>query len=188
VGGAGIPAALAGKTGTTNDARDVWFVGFSSSIVAGCYIGYDQPRSLGRRASGGGMCGPVFAEFMREAVREYGGAPFTVPEGGVFYPIDRYSGQRLPPGSAGDYVVYELFREGEAPFEGLLAVIDGGWGMGSDLPMFGRGEGGEVDAAAIQPGAATGGREETTVRTSDGETTRVPTGTGFGTLSAGGLY
>jgi penicillin-binding protein 1A len=79
----------------------VWFVGFSSTIVAGCYIGYDQPRSLGRRASGGGMCGPVFAEFMREAVREYGGAPFTVPPGGVFYPIDRYSGQRLPPGSAG---------------------------------------------------------------------------------------
>jgi penicillin-binding protein 1A len=93
----GIPAALAGKTGTTNDARDVWFVGFSSTIVAGCYIGYDQPRSLGRGASGGGMCGPVFAEFMRAAVQEYGGAPFAVPPGGVFYPIDRFSGQRLPP-------------------------------------------------------------------------------------------
>jgi penicillin-binding protein 1A len=78
VGGAGIPAALAGKTGTTNDARDVWFVGFSSSIVAGCYIGYDQPRSLGR-APRAAACAPVFAEFMREAVREYGGAPFTVP-------------------------------------------------------------------------------------------------------------
>jgi penicillin-binding protein 1A len=188
VGAAGIPAALAGKTGTTNDARDVWFVGFSSTIVAGCYIGYDQPRSLGRGASGGGMCGPVFAEFMRAAVQEYGGAPFAVPPGGVFYPIDRYSGQRLPPGSAGDFVVYELFREGEAPFEGLLAVIDGGWGMGSDLPMFGRGEGGDVDAASVQPGAATTAREETTVRTSDGDTVRVPTGTGFGTLSAGGLY
>jgi penicillin-binding protein 1A len=130
----------------------VWFVGFSSTIVAGCYIGYDQPRSLGRGASGGGMCGPVFAEFMRAAVQEYGGAPFAVPPGGVFYPIDRYSGQRLPAGSAGEHVVYELFREGEAPFEGLLAVIDGGWGMGSDLPMFGRGEGGDVDAASIQPG------------------------------------
>jgi penicillin-binding protein 1A len=188
VGAAGIPAALAGKTGTTNDARDVWFVGFSSTIVAGCYIGYDQPRSLGRRASGGGMCGPVFAEFMRAAVQEYGGAPFAVPPGGVFYPIDRYSGQRLPPGSAGEHVVYELFREGEAPFEGLLAVIDGGWGMGSDLPMFGRGEGGDVDAASIQPGAASAPREETTVTTSGGGTARVPTGTGFGTLSAGGLY
>jgi len=188
VGGALIPAALAGKTGTTNDARDVWFVGFSSTIVAGCYIGYDQPRSLGSRASGGGMCGPVFAEFMRAAVQEYGGAPFTVPPGGVFYPIDRYSGQRLPPGSAGEHVVYELFRQGEAPFEGLLSVIDGGWGMGSDLPMFGRGEGGDANAAAIQPGAATTEREDTTVTTSGGGTARVPTGTGFGTLSAGGLY
>jgi membrane carboxypeptidase/penicillin-binding protein len=61
VGGAGIPAALAGKTGTTNDARDVWFVGFSSTIVAGCYIGYDQPRSLGaprlgRRHVRPGLC------------------------------------------------------------------------------------------------------------------------------------
>jgi penicillin-binding protein 1A len=54
VGGAGIGVPLAGKTGTTNEARDVWFVGFSSTIVAGCYIGYDQPRSLGRGASGGG--------------------------------------------------------------------------------------------------------------------------------------
>jgi penicillin-binding protein 1A len=187
IGAAGIPAALAGKTGTTNEARDVWFVGFSSTIVAGCYIGYDQPRTLGRGASGGGMCGPVFAEFMREAVREYGGAPFAVPPGGTFYPIDRYSGARLPDGSTGDHVVYELFREGEAPFEGLLAVIDGGWGMGSDLPMFGRGEG-DVDAAMFQPGAATGPRTETTVRTSTGDAARVPTGTGFGTLSAGGLY
>jgi penicillin-binding protein 1A len=188
VGGAGIGVPLAGKTGTTNEARDVWFVGFSSTIVAGCYIGYDQPRSLGRGASGGGMCGPVFAEFMREAVREYGGGPFAVPEGGAFFPIDRYSGQRLPPGSAGEHVVYELFRRGEEPFEGLLAVIDGGWSMGSDLPMFGRGEGDPEEAAGIQPGTATAPREETTVTTSTGDAVRVPTGTGFGTLSSGGLY
>jgi penicillin-binding protein 1A len=186
VGAAGIPAALAGKTGTTNEAKDVWFVGFSSSIVAGCYIGYDQPRSLGRGASGGGMCGPVFAEFMAEAVREYGGAPFAVPPGGQFYPIDRYSGARLPAGSAGEHVVYELFRQGEAPFEGLLSVIDGGWGMGSDLPMFGRGEG--DPEGTLQPGQAGSERQETTVNTSTGGAARVPTGTGFGTLSSGGLY
>jgi penicillin-binding protein 1A len=188
VGGAGIPAALAGKTGTTNEARDVWFVGFSSSIVAGCYIGYDQPEGLGRGASGGRMCGPVFAEFMREAVKEYGGAPFAVPPGGQFFPIDRYSGQRLPAGSAGEHVVYELFRQGEEPFEGLLSVIDGGWAMGSDLPMFGRGQGDPEAAAAAQPGAATAPREETTVTTSTGGNVRVPTGTGFGTMSSGGLY
>ncbi|AHM04906.1 Penicillin-binding protein 1A [Roseibacterium elongatum DSM 19469] len=183
VGGAGLGVPLAGKTGTTNDARDVWFVGFSSTIVAGCYIGYDQPRSLGRGASGGGMCGPVFAQFMREAIREYGGGAFEVPEGGTFYPIDRYSGQRLPAGSQGEHVVYELFREGEAPYEGLLSVIDGGWGMGSDLPMFGAGEG-----DAPEGGPAATAPEEATVETTGGGEARVPTGTGFGTLSSGGLY
>lgn len=65
-----LPVPTAGKTGTTNDAKDVWFVGFTSNVVAGCYIGYDQPRSLGRGASGGGFCGPVFQRFMSEADRK----------------------------------------------------------------------------------------------------------------------
>jgi len=174
-----LPVPAAGKTGTTNDARDVWFVGFTSSIAAGCYIGYDTPRSLGRGASGGGMCGPVFNEFMLEAIEEYGGGDFAVPEGGVFYPIDRYSGQRLEAGASGEHVVYELFRDGEEPYFGLLAIIDGGWGMGSDLPMFGRPDGTDPEAPII---------DETTVTTSTGEAARVPTESGFGTLSSGGLY
>ena len=77
-GSVNLPVPTAGKTGTTNDARDVWFVGFTSSIAAGCYIGYDQPQPLGRGASGGGMCGPVFNEFMQEAIREYGGGAFVL--------------------------------------------------------------------------------------------------------------
>lgn len=173
-----LPVPIAGKTGTTNDARDVWFVGFSSNIAAGCYIGHDQPRPLGRGASGGGMCGPVFNEFMQAAIEEYGGGPFRVPEGGVFYNIDRFSGQRLPDDAQGDHVVAELFRQGEEPIYGLLAIVDGGFAMGSDLPMFARGE---EDAGE----AGTTGR---TVTTSTGDSARVPTGTGFGTLSSGGLY
>jgi len=74
-----LPVPIAGKTGTTNDAKDVWFVGFSSNIVAGCYIGYDTPRSLGRRASGGGICGPVFQDFMSKAVSRFGGGAFDTP-------------------------------------------------------------------------------------------------------------
>ncbi len=171
-----LPVPAAGKTGTTNDARDVWFVGFTSTIAAGCYIGYDQPQPLGSGASGGGMCGPVFNEFMLEATREYGGGPFAVPEGGVFYPIDRFSGQRLADGAQGGNVVYELFREGEEPYFGILSIIDGGWGMGSDLPLFGQGETGEA------------GDGDQTVTTSTGEAARVPTQSGFGTLSSGGLY
>ena len=69
--GVNLPVPIAGKTGTTNDAKDVWFVGFSSNIVAGCYIGYDNPRSLGSGASGGGICGPVFESFMRSAIERF---------------------------------------------------------------------------------------------------------------------
>ncbi len=176
-GSVNLPVPTAGKTGTTNEARDVWFVGFTSNIAAGCYIGYDQPEPLGRGASGGGMCGPVFQRFMLEAIEEYGGGDFPVPEGGQFFPIDRFSGARLPAGSSGDHVVYELFREGEEPYQGLLSVIDGGWAMSSDIPMFTRG--GETGG---------GGGQGVLVETSDGDTARVPTATGFGTLSSGGLY
>jgi penicillin-binding protein 1A len=176
-GSVNLPVPTAGKTGTTNEARDVWFVGFTSNIAAGCYIGYDQPEPLGRGASGGGMCGPVFQQFMLEAIQEYGGGDFPVPEGGQFFPIDRYSGARLPAGSSGDHVVYELFREGEEPYEGILSVIDGGWAMSSDIPIF------------SQPGqTGGGGGQGVLVETSDGTTARVPTATGFGTLSSGGLY
>jgi len=170
-----LPVPAAGKTGTTNDARDVWFVGFTSTIVAGCYIGYDQPRSLGRGAGGGSMCGPVFNEFMLAATQEYGGGPFRVPPGGEFYPIDRTSGQLLAAGAQGTNVVREYFRIGEEPIFGLLAVVDGGFAMGSDLPMFTAGEGDDDG-------------DGETVTTSTGEAARVPTGSGFGTLSSGGLY
>jgi len=180
-GSVNLPVPTAGKTGTTNDSRDVWFVGFTSNIVAGCYIGYDQPRSLGRGASGGGTCGPVFQRFMLEAIEEYGGGEFPVPENGVFYPIDRYSGARLPDGASGENVVYELFRAGEAPFDGLLSVIDGGWAMSSDIPMF------TPDAGTAVEGDG-GGGQGVMVETSDGDQVRVPTNTGFGTLSSGGLY
>ncbi len=174
-----LPVPIAGKTGTTNDAKDVWFVGFSSTIVAGCYIGHDRPRSMGRGASGGGMCGPVFNEFMREAIKEYGGGPFEVPPGGYFVKIDRYTGARLPDDATGEHVVAEYFRDGDDPFLGIGggAIIDGGFAMAGDLPLFGRGEtdGGEESVA----------RE---VETSTGRKVVVPARATFGALSSGGLY
>ncbi len=163
-----LSVPTAGKTGTTNDSRDVWFVGFTSNIVAGCYIGYDRPRNM-PGASGGGMCGPVFNRFMSEAVKELGGGDFKVPEGGHFIKIDRFSGARLPDDATGDYVVAEYFRDGEEPLFGVM--FDGGFAMGSNLPLFDR------DGA--------GGEE---VRTSTGKTVVVPDKADFGTLSSGGLY
>jgi penicillin-binding protein 1A len=165
---------VAGKTGTTNDAKDVWFVGYTSNIVAGCYIGYDQPRTLGGGASGGGLCGPVFEQFMATAIKKYGGAKFKVPPGGYFINIDRFSGARLGEDATGDNVVAEYFREGEEPIFGLGAMVDGGFEMGSNLPLFAAGETDRGSSA--------------TVTTATGERRNVPAKADFGTLSSGGLY
>ena len=167
-----LPVPTAGKTGTTNDARDVWFVGYTSNIVAGCYIGYDQPRPLGQGAGGGTICGPVFNEFMLEAVKKYGGGRFRVPEGGYFLKVDRNTGARLADNASGANVVAEFFREGVEPIFGLAAIIDGGFGLGSELPVF-------------APGTA----YEELQRPDAGRGT-VPAGggAGFGTISTGGLY
>ncbi|MDP5362714.1 MAG: penicillin-binding transpeptidase domain-containing protein, partial [Paracoccaceae bacterium] len=164
-----LPVPIAGKTGTTNDAKDVWFIGFSSNIVAGCYIGYDTPRSLGRGASGGGMCGPVFNRFMTEAIEKYGAGPFRVPADCQFINIDRFSGARLPPEATGDNVIAECFRPGEEPLFGIM--FDGGFAMAADLPLFD-----EVP------------RTQRQVTTSTGETATVGEKATFGTLSSGGLY
>jgi penicillin-binding protein 1A len=164
-----LPVPVAGKTGTTNEARDVWFIGFTSNIVAGCYIGYDRPRPLGRGAYGASMCGPVFQSFMEKAIDKYGGGPFEVPPGGHFIKIDRYSGARLPDDASGEYVVAEYFRDGADPLFGL--TFDGGFAMGTDLPLVQE----IVDS----------GRE---VRTSTGDTAVVGPKATFGTISSGGLY
>jgi penicillin-binding protein 1A len=163
----GVP--IAGKTGTTNDSRDVWFVGFSSNIVAGCYMGHDNPRPLGRGAYGGTMCGPVFNEFMKEAVKKYGGGAFKVPEDGRFIKIDRFTGERLADDASGEHVVAEFFRDGEEPLFGL--TFDGGFAMGSNLPLFN-----EIEEQ---------GQE---VTTSTGRTTVVGPKASFGAVSSGGLY
>ncbi|MDP4034258.1 MAG: penicillin-binding transpeptidase domain-containing protein, partial [Pseudorhodobacter sp.] len=172
--GINLPVPVAGKTGTTNDSKDVWFIGFSSNIAAGCYIGYDQPRAMAH-ASGGGMCGPVFESFMKTAIKKYGGGRFRVPPGGYFVKIDRFTGGRLPDDASGDFVVAEYFREGEDPLFGLGALVDGGFGMGSNLPLFAYGESGSDEG-------------DVTVTTSSGKTTVIPKKADFGTLSSGGLY
>ncbi len=169
-GAINLPVPVAGKTGTTNDARDVWFVGFTSNIAAGCYIGHDQPRGLGRGAYGASLCGPVFQEFMSDAVKKYGGGPFDVPPGGHFIKIDRFSGARLADNASGAHVVAEYFRDGEEPVFGVM--FDGGFAMGNDLDLYSAGE-----------------REQVRdVTTSTGEKAQVGGNASFGAMSSGGLY
>ena len=77
VGQLGRP--LAGKTGTTNDSNDVWFVGYSPDLAVGCYMGYDKPRTLGDMATGGAIIAPLFKSFIAEALKGQPNVPFRIP-------------------------------------------------------------------------------------------------------------
>jgi penicillin-binding protein 1A len=173
--GVNLPVPVAGKTGTTNDAKDVWFIGYTSNLVAGCYMGYDQPRGMGPGAFGGTLCVPIFQEFMTEAIKRFGGTRFTVPPGGYFQNVDRFTGARLGPEAIGDNVISEYFRDGEQGLMGLDYIVDGGFGMGENLPIFAAGETDQIEVTDQ-------------LQTSDGSTKSVPKKASFGALSSGGLY
>ena len=108
---------VGGKTGTTNDARDAWFVGFTPNLVFGCYVGYDNPKSLGEKASGGALCGPIFDRFMRNAMADRIPERFEAPEGVELVKIDRNTGERVSAEVFGRDVIYEAFRAGTAPID-----------------------------------------------------------------------
>jgi penicillin-binding protein 1A len=105
---------LAGKTGTTNDAKDVWFVGFSPDLAVGIYLGYDQPKSLGNSATAGQYAAPVFRDFMQLALKDKPATPFRVPPGIKLIRISASTGMRAGPGEGGG-VILEAFKPGTAP-------------------------------------------------------------------------
>ncbi len=135
---------LAGKTGTTNEGRDVWFMGFSPDLVAGVYLGFDQPRSLGPKATGGGLSAPIFRDFMIEALKDEPATPFRVPPGIRLVRVDYMTGERAGPGS--EKIVLEAFKPGSEP-TGAQALIQGvtnygqDAGYGSIIPLGTSGEG-----------------------------------------------
>ncbi|MEM8698826.1 MAG: penicillin-binding transpeptidase domain-containing protein, partial [Pseudomonadota bacterium] len=131
VGGLGFP--VAGKTGTTNESRDAWFVGFSPNLVAGCFIGFDRPRPMGKGAYGGTLCGPVFKDFMKAAMTKRRPGVFTGAQnmGLILVKIDRITGERLPDDATGDHVLEEYFVAGTEPQ--LFTSIE----LASDFDLFG---------------------------------------------------
>jgi penicillin-binding protein 1A len=104
---------IAGKTGTTNDEKDVWFVGFAPDLVVGVFMGYDKPRHIGDRATGGGLAAPIFRDFMKVALADKPGVPFRVPAGIKLIRVDPKSGMRASPGES--RVILEAFKPGTAP-------------------------------------------------------------------------
>jgi penicillin-binding protein 1A len=113
--GEALPHTLAGKTGTTDDYTDAWFVGYSPRLVVGVWVGYDEPRGLGESETGGRAALPIWIEFMRRALEGVPDQPFPVPPGIATAPVDPRTGKR-PSVEAGcdDYIV-EAFIEGTEP-------------------------------------------------------------------------
>ncbi|MBR7158242.1 MAG: penicillin-binding protein 1A [Alphaproteobacteria bacterium] len=99
---------LAGKTGTSDDYQDAWFIGFSSDLVVGVFVGYDEPRSLGKKGTGGVVASPIFKSFMTKALKEVSAVPFRVPEGIRLVRVSHKTGR---PAKAGDKdVILEAFK------------------------------------------------------------------------------
>ena len=103
---------VAGKTGTTNDYKDAWFVGFTPELAVGVYVGYDKPRSMGRSVTGGTFAVPIFTEFMQKALAGKPATPFNVPPGMSTTWIDPNSGTQAYSGEGG---IAESFKPGTGP-------------------------------------------------------------------------
>jgi penicillin-binding protein 1A len=110
---------IAGKTGTTNDEKDVWFIGFSPDLVVGVFMGYDKPRHIADRASGGSLAAPIFREFMKVALADKPAVPFRVPAGIKLIRVDPRTGMRAVPGGA---QILEAFKPGTAPPDYYSAI------------------------------------------------------------------
>ena len=104
---------IAGKTGTTNMVKDVWFIGFSKNLIAGVYLGYDTPKPLGKGA-GSHMAARVFADFMKVALKDESNQPFSVPDGLTFVRVNRSNGVAASQDPNG-MIINEVFKEGQTP-------------------------------------------------------------------------
>ena len=104
---------VAGKTGTTNDLRDAWFLGFTPSLTCGVWVGQDDNQPLGRRETGARAAGPIWLDFMQHALKGKPVEDFTVSSGVVFTRVDPATGQAVPTGHAGGF--FEAFRQGTEP-------------------------------------------------------------------------
>ena len=104
---------IAGKTGTTNDEKDAWFMGYSTDLVVGVFVGFDRPKPMGHGSTGGGLAAPIFRSFMEVALKDVAPAKFRIPAGIQLIPINRKTGLRARAGAPG--VIMEAFKPGTRP-------------------------------------------------------------------------
>ena len=111
---------VAGKTGTTNEEKDAWFIGFTPDMVVGVYIGYDKPKPLGRGMTGGHVAAPIVKNFMKVALADKPAVPFRVPPGIKLIRVDLKTGLRAGPNS--QKVILEAFKPGTAPPDSMSVI------------------------------------------------------------------
>jgi penicillin-binding protein 1A len=133
---------VAGKTGTSNDVRDAWFIGFTPDLVVGVFVGYDQPKSLGEEEQGATAALPIFIEIMQKALADQPATPFRVPPGVRLVRIDADTG--LLPGPDTRTAILEAYMPGTEPTQassrrGATASFDGvdGKSVGASPPATG---------------------------------------------------
>jgi penicillin-binding protein 1A len=132
---------IAGKTGTTNESRDTWFVGFSPDLAVGVFAGFDNPATLGRRETGSSVAVPIFKQFMSEALADTPPVPFRVPPGIRQVMINQKTGARARAGD--EKTIWEAFVTGTEPSDRMYILDSNG------ISTYGSAGGGE---AAAEPG------------------------------------
>jgi penicillin-binding protein 1A len=118
-----LELAVAGKTGTTNDNTNGWFIGFTPDLAVGVFVGYDTPRPLGKRETGSTVAVPIFGDFIGHAHADSPVIPFRRPSGVTIIPVHAETGERVLPTHA--KAVMEVFKPGQRPGGDLIDVPGG---------------------------------------------------------------
>jgi penicillin-binding protein 1A len=144
---ASLGRPLAGKTGTSNDNVDAWFIGMSPDLVVGVYVGFDQPRPLGSKETGGTTAVPIVKEVLEAALKDEPAIPFRIPPGLRMVRVNPATGKLAAPGEKG--AIWEGYLPGTEPQPGEMMVLDGSGPdpQGTGFPM--------PTAAGGQPAPAT---------------------------------
>lgn len=132
-----IGRPVAGKTGTTNDAKDAWFIGFTPNIIVGTYVGFDEPHSMGEKETGSRVAVPIVKEFMQNALKAVPPVPFRVPEGIRLVQINAATGTRAKPGD--EQTLLESFIVGTEPGDEPMMFTGQGVSTVSDVTNVGEG-------------------------------------------------
>ena len=136
---------LAGKTGTTNDSLDTWFIGFAPDLAVGVFVGYDEPQTLGDKETGGSVAAPIFRDFMKLALADKPAVPFRIPADIRLVRVNAQTG--VPETRRGREVIIEAFKPGTEP-AGKSEVLEG-FGFSGEPGASGPGSGPETGTGGL---------------------------------------